>query len=174
MVIVNSVDNVLGQVEFALTQLNPSPAKSGTGSLIVVTFLGEEVGALSPLEMVFVQLAAPRGIEIPNEAQSGSLLIVAEDPDVPTNTPVPTQPAGTTLPSATPPNNPPPARNQHARTDQHGCPDGHGRRARCHAGAYQHPPGGCLSNWDSDDNAGEPNCRAAGIDNGGDANRRRG
>jgi len=103
IVIINMVDNENGFVEFAMTQLNPSPARSGSGSLIVVNFRGEAAGEASPLEMVFVQLAAPRGVEIPAEGSSGSVEVLADPPAGPTNTPVPTQPAGTTLPSPTPP-----------------------------------------------------------------------
>jgi hypothetical protein len=103
VVIVNNVDNVNGTVEFAMTQLNPSTPKNGTGNLIVISFLGGTAGQESPLELVFVQLAAPRGVEIPAEALSGTVQIVASLPPGPTNTPVPTQPAGTTLPSPTPP-----------------------------------------------------------------------
>lgn len=103
VVIVNNVDNVNGTVEFAMTQLNPSTPKNGTGNLIVVSFLGGVSGQESPLELVFVQLAAPRGVEIPAEALSGTVQIIAGGSPGPTNTPVPTQPPGTTLPSPTPP-----------------------------------------------------------------------
>ncbi len=102
-VIVNHVDNENGFVEFAMTQLNPSPPQSGSGSLIVLSLLGETAGSVSPLEIVFVQLAAPRGIEIPSSGSSGSVEVLAEPLPGPTSTPIPTQPAGTTLPSATPP-----------------------------------------------------------------------
>lgn len=103
VVIVNRVDNNAGLIEFAMTQLNPSPAQNGTGNLIVITFLGGVAGRVSPLDMLFVQLAAPRGVEIPAVGSSGSVEILADAPPGPTNTPVPTQPAGTTLPSPTPP-----------------------------------------------------------------------
>ena len=42
-------DNQAGKVEFVVTQLNPSPAKSGSGALLTVPFRGLAAGRTSQI-----------------------------------------------------------------------------------------------------------------------------
>ena len=97
----NTADNAAGRLQFAMTQLNPSEAKSGTGTLIVVKFEGQQVDASAPLTLEKAQLAQRDGIEIPSELVAGQV-IVGSAPAGPTNTPLPTQPAGSPVPTLGP------------------------------------------------------------------------
>jgi hypothetical protein len=99
-VIRNTADNEAGRVHFAMTQLNPSVPKSGTGNLIVVKFQGLVSGS-SPLTLEHTQLAGPRGINIPSTGESGQLEVALSAGMGPTYTPIPTQGAGTPLPTPT-------------------------------------------------------------------------
>lgn len=97
----NAADNEAGRLQFAMTQLNPSEAKSGTGSLIVVKLAAREVDASGELTLEKAQLAQRDGIEIPSELVSGQI-VVGQAPAGPTNTPLPTQPAGSPVPTLGP------------------------------------------------------------------------
>jgi len=101
-VLYNLADNQAGALRMAITQMNPSLPKSGTGTLIVVTFRGKQVGASTPLTLTRSQLARRDGVEIPSIPASGQLEVVPEAPPGPTNTPIPTQGAGTPVPTRTP------------------------------------------------------------------------
>jgi hypothetical protein len=100
--VLNTADNAAGRLQFAMTQLNPSEAKNGTGSLIVVRLLGKQAGATSPLTLEKAQLAQRDGIEIPTGLVPGQVQVVASTGAQPTNTPLATQPQGTPLPTAGP------------------------------------------------------------------------
>lgn len=98
--IVNDADNVAGTAHLAVTQLNPSTPKSGTGSLLVVKLRGKQAGASSGITIVNGQLARPDGSMIVTEPPAGGLLyVVSSRGDAPTTTPMPTQGAGTPMPT---------------------------------------------------------------------------
>lgn len=107
-VIVNDANNETGVLRFAMTQLSPSEAKSGTGVLIVVKLDGMTVSTPSPLSMAHAQLAGPGGVSIPAEPVSGEIEVV-ESSTEPTGTPIPTQAPGTPMPTFTPMDTPGPA-----------------------------------------------------------------
>jgi len=92
----NQADNAAGTVRFAMTQLHPSPAKSGSGSLVVITFRGKALAANSPLRLENVQLARRDGIEIQANTQNGVAQVLASI-EGPTHTPQPTQAGGTPI-----------------------------------------------------------------------------
>ena len=50
-VVLNAADNVTGTVRFAMTQLNPSLPKSGTGTLIVIGLRGKQASGSTPLTL---------------------------------------------------------------------------------------------------------------------------
>ena len=100
-VLVNTADNGTGAVRFAMTQLNPSEAKSGTGALIVVRLKGKQTG-VSPLTLASVQLAARDGTQISTTLLSGVVEVVNAGSG-PTATALPTQGEGTLMPSPTGP-----------------------------------------------------------------------
>lgn len=97
----NLADNVQGKVHFAMTQLNPSEAKSGSGVLIVVKLRGKRAGASTLLTMVSAQLASRNGVSIPTTTADGRVEVVAVGTTGATNTPIPSQGAGTPLPTST-------------------------------------------------------------------------
>jgi hypothetical protein len=101
-VLVNKVDNTLGNVHLAMTQLNPSQPKSGGGPLIVLKFRGVKTGANTPLTLASAVLSQDDGTVLPVTLTSGQLQVVAVPAPGPTNTPIPTQGVGTPLPSSTP------------------------------------------------------------------------
>ncbi len=101
-VLYNLADNQAGTARMAITQMNPSLPKSGTGALIVVTLRGKQAGASTPLTLTRSQLARRDGVEIPSAPASGQLEVVPDTTPGPTNTPIPTQGAGTPLPTRTP------------------------------------------------------------------------
>ncbi len=96
----NTADNAAGTVRFALTQLNPSEAKSGSGVIIVIPLRGKQIGAGTPLTLTSVQLAQRDGTKLATTLVSGQIEVVATAAG-PTATPIPTQAPGTTMPTAT-------------------------------------------------------------------------
>lgn len=96
----NLADNVQGKVHFAMTQLNPSEAKSGSGVLIVVKLRGKRAGA-TPLTMVNAQLARRDGIGISATTADGQVEVLIASAAADTSTPIPSQGAGTPLPTST-------------------------------------------------------------------------
>lgn len=99
--IVNQADNVAGTAHLAMTQLNPSVPKSGTGALIVLRLLGKQAGTTSAIPIVLVQLARSDGTLIPTASPEGGMVdVIASGGGMPPATPIPTQGAGT--PMATP------------------------------------------------------------------------
>lgn len=99
-VIRNTADNQLGRVHFVMTQLSPSPSKTGSGTLLVLTLRGKQAGATSPLTPVRARLAGPQGNEILSTAVGGQIRVVANQPPGPTATPIAVQPPGTPLAQA--------------------------------------------------------------------------
>jgi hypothetical protein len=96
----NIVDNDSGTLRFAFTQLNPSPAKSGSGHLIVVKLRAKQLSSGSPLTLNVAELARRDGIGLPVNTVGGQISIV-EAVAGPTSTSLPTQGAGTPLPTGT-------------------------------------------------------------------------
>lgn len=98
--VINAADNTAGSAHFVMTQLNPSEAKSGTGSLLVVKLLGKQAGTSSPLTLEDPQLARRDGFMIPSTPVSGQVDVIAAGG--PTSTSMPTQGAGTPMATAPP------------------------------------------------------------------------
>ncbi|MCA9941226.1 MAG: hypothetical protein KC418_21445 [Anaerolineales bacterium] len=91
----NVADNDAGTIRFAMTQINPSSPKSGSGVLLVLTFLGVQSGGSTPLIIADAQLSQPRGILVPAAFAEGSgLLEVVDAGTEDATTPIPVQ-AGT-------------------------------------------------------------------------------
>lgn len=106
-VIVNIADNGLGRLRFAMTQLNPSQPKSGSGTLMVVRFEGKAIKENTPVSLLSGKLASPNGTYIEVGSMEDGLISVVAEIQGPTNTPIPAQPAGTPLPTATQTSPPP-------------------------------------------------------------------
>ena len=98
--VINSADNAAGGLHFVMTQLNPSEPKSGTGALIVVTFVGKAPGQSSVLSVVNPQLSRRDGFLMPTVATAGQIEVVSRAG--PTHTPMPAQGAGTPMAEITP------------------------------------------------------------------------
>jgi len=75
MVLFNEVDLEKGTARFAVSQVNPSEAKSGSGILFVLYFEGANTGE-SPLTLTNLQLATREGTEVPAEAVNSTLKVV--------------------------------------------------------------------------------------------------
>jgi hypothetical protein len=98
--IINEADNVAGTAHLAMTQLNPSTPKSGTGSLLVVKLRGKQAGTSSAISIVNGQLARPDGTLIPTAPPVGGVVYVVPSGDgTQTATPMPTQGGGTPMPT---------------------------------------------------------------------------
>ena len=102
-VVRNQADNSSGTVWFALTQLNPSEAVSGSGVVFVVTFRGRKAGASSPLTFAYQKLASRTGDLIPASVEDGEIRVVSAEQAPPTPTTAPTLPPPTTVPPTAPP-----------------------------------------------------------------------
>ena len=75
----NEADNTAGTVWYAVTQLSPREPASGSGTMITVRFKAKAAGT-SRIEVSFVQLANPNGLEIPCSTASGSRITVPATP----------------------------------------------------------------------------------------------
>jgi hypothetical protein len=78
--VINSINNVAGTVRFVMTQLNPSVAKSGTGSLIYLQLRGKQNGATSPLTMTRADLAKRDGTVLTATLVSGTAQVTPGNP----------------------------------------------------------------------------------------------
>ncbi len=136
----DGADNTTGVIHYAMTQLNPSEAKSGTGNLIVVKLRGKAAGN-SNLAITSVDLARRDATAIESSPQPGAVTVTAGASTQPTNTPIPTQapptaaptglpaptvaqPVATDLPSATPTEAPPTATTNARNTCEHADSNG--------------------------------------------------
>jgi hypothetical protein len=72
----NIADNANGSIDYALSQRDPSPPKSGSGVLAVITWRGKAVGT-SPVHFTYVLLGAPGGAPIPASTQDGQIMVCA-------------------------------------------------------------------------------------------------
>jgi LysM repeat protein len=101
----NEADNASGRLEYAVVQLAPRPAASGSGVVATIHLRGLRVGT-SPIRFTDVKLASPEGDEIVVTLQEGEIVVVGEPvPTTPSDTPAPTTPSDTpapTTPSDTP------------------------------------------------------------------------
>lgn len=104
----DSADNATGIVRYAMTQLNPSEAKSGTGSLVVLKLRAKAVGS-TPLVVTQVALAARDATEIASTTQPGQVTVSSSGGNLPTTTPIPTQAPPTSAPTTEPTQTPTPA-----------------------------------------------------------------
>ncbi|GAB4164286.1 MAG: hypothetical protein Fur0021_39840 [Candidatus Promineifilaceae bacterium] len=87
----NQVDNALGTLQYVMTQVNPSPSKSGSGVLLVVRFQGIQAGAASPVQLTSVVLGQPRGVVFPADTTGGDGLITVVTETTAVGTPIPFQ-----------------------------------------------------------------------------------
>lgn len=110
-VIRNIADNEAGKLHYAMTQLNPSEAKSGDGVLVVVEIRGKTANTTSPLTITKGEVAQRTGQKLPTTLLSGEAEVALSGSTSPTVTPIPTQNPGTPLPTVAPtatPSNPTP------------------------------------------------------------------
>jgi LysM repeat protein len=104
----NQVDQAAGKIDFAISQMAPHGAVSGSGVLATITFKGKAVGT-SPIDFVNVILAAPGGVQINAGTRRGSLTVTGGVTPTPTPTATPTQtPTPTGTPTASPDGGPTP------------------------------------------------------------------
>jgi hypothetical protein len=87
----NRADNQAGTIDFAVTQLNPSEAKSGSGTLLTIGFQGIGAGQASRLEVLDKVLTTRDGEVIPATVASAEIRVQGAAAT-----------AGTALPSPTP------------------------------------------------------------------------
>lgn len=74
-------DNVVGTIWYAVTQVNPSPPVSGSGSLARVTFQSLQAGSFD-LPVTFFQLADPDGFEIVATAANCTVTFVEPETEL--------------------------------------------------------------------------------------------
>jgi hypothetical protein len=78
-VTINEADNTAGEIEFAVTQLYPAEARSGSGVLATVIFEAVGQGA-SPVQWVEVLLGDDTPQEIPTGTQDGEVVVKVGHP----------------------------------------------------------------------------------------------
>ncbi len=98
-VVLNLVDNSLGRLRLAMTQLNPAPAKSGTGTIVVVRFLAKAASPPSTVAVLQAKFSSPSGVEIPVGALESGQVEVVQTLAGPTSTSIPAQDPGTPMPT---------------------------------------------------------------------------
>lgn len=93
-IIRNIADNEQGTIWFALTQLNPSEAVTGSGTAFIITCRGKRAGASSPLTITYQKMATRTGETISASTTDGEIRVVepAQAPPTPTEAPLPLQP----------------------------------------------------------------------------------
>ena len=97
-VVRNTLDTVTGTGQFAVTQLNPSEAKSGSGTLFTIYFSGVAADRTSPVEITEATLATRDGDAIPVSLANGEIRV--QGTSVVASSPTPTASPG--LPTETP------------------------------------------------------------------------
>lgn len=85
----NTADNDAGVLEFVLTQLNPTVAKSGSGTLFTVYFEGIAEGKTTGVTVDRLKLASRGGEEIPVTAANGEVRVAAAPSLAPASSPTP-------------------------------------------------------------------------------------
>jgi hypothetical protein len=92
----NTADNAAGIAEFVLAQLNPSEAKSGSGTLFTVYFEGIGAGKASAVTIERLKLASRDGLEIAAVAVNSAITVTTAASQAQAASPTP-------LPTAVPP-----------------------------------------------------------------------
>ncbi len=80
----NTADNTNGTLRYVVTQINPTPPASGTGTVLSIQFRGKVQGRSSKFTFTSAVIADRRGIKQPITTQGADLVVTA---------PVPTSPA---------------------------------------------------------------------------------
>lgn len=106
-VVKNEADNEEGTTWFAMTQLNPSEAVSGSGTAFSITFRGKRAGS-TPLSITYTQLATRSGEEIPASTEDGEIRVVSSDEASPEATEASSQPSTGATPATPQPTGPQP------------------------------------------------------------------
>lgn len=83
-IVINLVDNEAGTLQYVAAQVNPTPPATGTGVVLLIQFRGKILGGQSDLRITSAQIADQRGNKLPNEDQSGDLVVVPPKPLTPT------------------------------------------------------------------------------------------
>ena len=83
-IVINLADNAAGTLHYVAAQVNPTPPAVGTGVILLVQFRGKILGGQSNLTITSAQIADQHGNKMPNEDQSGDLVIVPPKPPTPT------------------------------------------------------------------------------------------
>jgi hypothetical protein len=93
-VAVNKADNTLGTIDYALTQLNPTPSANGSGVFMIVQFRGKAQGKTSKITAsgnILAVIAGPQKVVAgPFTWVDGSVAVVEPRTPTPTPTAVPT------------------------------------------------------------------------------------
>ena len=105
----NTADNATGTIDCVVSQLAPTAAVSGTGSLFVITFRAKAEGQ-SSVHFTELKLAKSDGTQIPATQQNAQIVVGNVNPptwtptatSIPTNTPTPTPTSTQVTPTATP------------------------------------------------------------------------
>lgn len=97
LIVRNVADNTGGTIWFALTQLNPSEAVTGSGIAFVILFRGKRAGFGSPLEFTYQKMATREGEVLSASTQDGEIRVVEEAQAPPTPTQAPTLPPPTAV-----------------------------------------------------------------------------
>jgi LysM repeat protein len=84
----NQADNTTGNISYAVTQVAPTPAANGSGSLAVITFQARAIG-VSQLTFNVLKLSDPNGQALPAIAQAGQIVVVPDGDVTATFTPSP-------------------------------------------------------------------------------------
>lgn len=90
-VIRNAADNNQGTLRFAMTQVNPSTPRSGSGNILVIRLRGKRAGSTSPLSLTEVNMARGDTTKFSPELRSGRIRVLAVSGGNPTPTPLPAQ-----------------------------------------------------------------------------------
>jgi hypothetical protein len=85
-IVINLADNEAGTLQYVAAQVNPTPPATGTGVVLLIQFRGKTLGGQSDLTITSAQIADQRGNKMPNEDQSGDLIVVPPKPPTPTIT----------------------------------------------------------------------------------------
>jgi len=105
----NLADNATGTVDFAISQMAPHAAVSGSGTLATITFKGKAAGTAS-VSFTSVLLADAGGGQIPSSSQNATVTVTSGATATPSpTTPAPTTPAPTASPTTPPATTTPPS-----------------------------------------------------------------
>lgn len=91
----NTADNAEGTAWFAMTQLNPSEAVSGSGTAFSVIFRGKDQGTSCSIDITYAKLSSRDGEAIPADTSDGTIRVVQADETAPTPTEITPPPQST-------------------------------------------------------------------------------